>query len=64
MPRSSQTPDTPVPVPISTTARASVTAARKRSVAPPPEPIGATPTSWARLRALTRTSSSLTNSSA
>ena len=40
MPRSSQTPETPVPVPISTTERASRTDARNRSAAPPPEPIG------------------------
>ena len=36
MPRSSQRPETPVPVPISTTARASRTEARKRSAAPLP----------------------------
>ncbi|MCY1554263.1 hypothetical protein D9M68_908260 [compost metagenome] len=60
IPRSSHTPDTPVPVPISTIERASSTAARKRSVAPVPAPIGTTPTSSARARAATRTSSSST----
>ena len=53
-----------MPVPISTTARAWISVARNRSVAPPPEPIGTTPTSSARPRALCRGSSSGTNSSA
>src|SRR3954447_11038064 len=48
MPRSSQSPETPVPVPISTTARASIMDARNRNTAPPPLPIGATPTSLAQ----------------
>jgi hypothetical protein len=64
MPRSSQRPETPVPVPISTTARASRIEARNPRTAPPPEPIGVTPTSSARDRALARISSSATNSSA
>jgi hypothetical protein len=51
-------------VPISTTARASIRDARNCSTAPPPLPIGATPTSLARARAAVRTSSSPMNSSA
>ena len=39
MPRISHSPETPVPVPISTTARASIRAASIRRAAPPPEPI-------------------------
>jgi hypothetical protein len=45
MPRSSQMPETPQPEPISTTVRALIVAARKRSAAPPAAPIGVAPTS-------------------
>jgi hypothetical protein len=58
IPRISQTPEAPVPVPISTIALASSNEARKRSIAPPPGPIGLTPTSAACARAEARTSSS------
>src|SRR5437763_1154760 len=44
-------PETPAPVPTSTTARAPTVAARNRSTAPPPGPIGTAPSSWPRLRA-------------
>jgi len=58
MPRSSQSPLTPVPVPISTTERAPPAAASKRSVAPAAGATGARPTSAASPRAARSTRSS------
>ena len=64
MPRSSQIPDVPHPVPISTTARALMAEARKRSTAPVTGPTGvAPPTSAALLRAASNGSSSGRNPS-
>jgi hypothetical protein len=64
MPRIVQTPETPQPVPTSTTFLACSSDATKRNVAPPPGLIGTAGTSVARFLALLRTSSSATNSSA
>jgi hypothetical protein len=64
IPRSRCTPETPVPVPISTTARAPIAAASTSRVAPLPGCTGVQPSSVARARALARTSSSGTKFSA
>src|SRR4051794_30755905 len=63
MPPSRYRPDTPAPVPTSTTVRAPAAAASTRSVAPPAGPIGVQPSSRARSRAANSTSSSGTNDS-
>src|SRR5690606_8566165 len=57
-------PETPVPVPISTTLRAVTLAARKASIAPAPTLTGSHPMSAARSRAAAAWSFSLMNSSA
>src|SRR3954452_9520932 len=64
MPPSRYSPETPAPVPISTTLRAPVAAASTRRVAPPAGPTGTQPNSRARSRAPRTTSSSFTNDSA
>jgi hypothetical protein len=64
MPRSSHSPDTPVPVPISATAFAPIAEARNDRADPAPGEMGTTPTSSARRRAAARWSSSLRWSSA
>src|SRR6185436_4148776 len=64
IPSSSHIPDTPAPVPISTTALAPTAAAIIRSAAPPPGPIGVQPSSSPRRRADSTISLSATKSSA
>ena len=64
MPAIRCSPLTPAPVPISTTERAPMAAARKVSAAAPPDPIGTQPRSAARPRAASTTSSSGTKNSA
>jgi hypothetical protein len=60
MPRSSQIPELPQPVPISTTARAPIAVARKRSAAPVSGATGAVPPrSAAFARAVSSGSSSI-----
>jgi hypothetical protein len=64
MPRSSQTPDVPQPVPISTTALAPRAAAMNRKVAPTTGLTGEAPPTCAALRrAMSKGSSSGRNSS-
>jgi hypothetical protein len=58
MPRSSQMPDEPQPVPISTTVRAPIAAARKRSTAPATGLIGSLPPSSSALARAARSGSS------
>src|SRR6476469_2031558 len=64
MPSSSQSPETPAPVPTSTTALAPTAAAIIRRAAPPPGPIGVQPSSSPRCRAFSAISLSATKSSA
>jgi hypothetical protein len=64
IPRSRWMPDTPVPVPISTTDFASPAAASSRSAAPVPGETGLRPAVCERARARMRASSSATNASA
>jgi hypothetical protein len=59
MPRSSQMPEEPHPVPISTTVRAPIAAARNCSAAPPAGLIGSLPP---RFSALARAASSASSS--
>jgi hypothetical protein len=64
MPRSNHSPLTPVPVPISTTARAPQAAANRRTAAPTPGLTAGTPISRAIPRAVRKTTSSGTYASA
>jgi len=64
MPASSASADTPVPVPISTTALAETVRARKVRTAATPELIGSTPSSSARWRAVSAPSDSAVKASA
>jgi hypothetical protein len=57
MPRSSQIAETPQPVPISTTLRASIAPASSRRMAPAPGVIGVAPSSEPRWAAAATTSS-------
>ncbi len=64
MPAKRARPETPEPVPISTTALARSTEARKVSALAPPRPIGVTPSGAAAARASAAASDSATKSSA
>src|SRR4051794_9715240 len=64
MPPGRYRPDTPAPVPTSTTERALVATASTRNSAPPAGPIGVQPSSYPRSRAAAMSSGSGTNPSA
>src|SRR5699024_2748736 len=64
IPRNRASPDTPEPVPISTTARASKARASRVSMLAPPRPIGITPSDSAAAREAAASSASGTKSSA